>query len=158
MSAAKEIAEILQRDITRLLQEVDRFPSDEALWKLLPGISNSSGNLILHLEGNMREYIGRQIGGVAYERKRDLEFSNKGLSVAELHARISALKELVPPIVAGLSPAALDALHPHELNGKQMSTRQFLIHLLGHLSYHLGQIDYLRRIVTSGESVPFVNL
>ncbi len=158
MSVASEIADLLQRDLTRLLQEIDSFPNDEAPWKTLPGVGNSAGNLILHLEGNMREFIGRQIGGVAFERKRDLEFNTTGLSVSNLKERIGQVKELAPPIVAGLSAERLDSIFPQQVSKIEMTTRQFLIHLMGHLSYHLGQIDYLRRIVTSGQSVPFVNL
>jgi hypothetical protein len=73
-NAAGELAALFRRDLNRLIQELRAFPSDEKLWAVLPGISNSAGNLILHLEGNLREYIGRQLGGVAYTRQRDLEF------------------------------------------------------------------------------------
>ena len=70
------MAGLYRRDLSRLLQEIERFPDDGALWRTLPGVTNSAGNLILHLEGNLREFIGRQLGNVAFERKRDLEFVN----------------------------------------------------------------------------------
>ena len=154
MTAAIELSELFRRDITRLLQEVKAFPVEAALWQRLPGITNSVGNLALHLEGNLREYVGRQLGGVPYRRQRDLEFSLSGLSRDDLLQRVVGLQEIIPEIVAGLSDAVLDAAYPEEVLGAPISTRKFLIHLQGHLNYHLGQIDYLRRILTEGTALP----
>src|SRR5216684_5232627 len=140
MSVANELSELYRRDITRLLQEVKAFRNQETLWQSLPGISNSAGNLVLHLEGNLREYIGRQLGGVPYDRQRDLEFTASGLAPEDLLQRVASVRELIPGIISGLSPAALDAIYPDEVLGTRLSTRQFLIHLQGHLNYHLGQI------------------
>jgi hypothetical protein len=153
MSAGNELAELFSRDIDRLMRELTAFPNEAALWQRLPGISNSAGNLTLHLEGNLREYIGRQLGGVAYDRQRDLEFSSSGVSVDELVRRVGEVKDLIPGIVAGLSDAGLDATYPQEVLGAPITTRKFLIHLQGHLNYHLGQIDYLRRILTHGTAL-----
>jgi hypothetical protein len=153
MSAGNELTELFRRDIDRLLRELKAFPSEAVLWQRLPGISNSAGNLMLHLEGNLREYIGRHLGGVGYDRQRDLEFNASGVSVDELVRRIGEVREMIPSIVAGLSDAALDATYPQEVLGAPISTRKFLIHLQGHLNYHLGQIDYLRRILTEGTAL-----
>jgi uncharacterized damage-inducible protein DinB len=153
MSAGNELAELFRRDIDRLLQEVKAFPNQADLWQRLPGISNSAGNLMLHLEGNLREYIGRQLGGVAYNRKRDLEFSSSGVPLDELLQRVTAVKQTIPDIVSGLSDAVLDATYPQEVLGAPVSTRKFLIHLQGHLNYHLGQINYLRRTLTEGRAL-----
>ncbi len=158
MSIAKELADLFRRDITRLGQEVKAFPDDSTLWVTLPGTTNSAGNLALHLEGNLREYIGRQLGGVPYERRRPLEFSSKGVTREELAGRVTALQAVIPDIVLGLTDQALDAPFPEEVLGLPLSTRQFVIHLLGHLNYHLGQIDYLRRIVTEGTAIPLAGL
>ena len=78
MSLARNLALLFRRDLSRLIQQIDAFPDDETLWLRLPGITNSAGNLALHIEGNLREYIGRQIGKLPYDRMRDLEFSSKG--------------------------------------------------------------------------------
>jgi len=153
MSAGNELAELFRRDINRLLQELKAFPNEAALWQRLPGISNSAGNLMLHLEGNLRDFIGRQLGGVAYDRRRDLEFSSSGVPMDDVLQRLAALKETIPDIVSGLSDAVLDATYPQEVLGAPVSTRKFLIHLQGHLNYHLGQIDYLRRILTEGTAL-----
>ena len=158
MSAGNELSKLFRRDITRLLQELKAFPDEEALWQRLPGISNSAGNLALHLEGNLREYIGRQLGRVPYDRQRDLEFSSPGLQLHDLLQRLTVVKEMIPDIVSGLSHAVLEANYPEKVLSAPLSTRQFLIHLHGHLNYHLGQIDYLRRILTQGTAIPFAGL
>jgi len=154
--ANAELAGLYRRDLRRLTQELEAFPSQESLWGRLPGIANCAGHLFLHLEGNQREYIGRQLGGVAYRRERDLEFSLPPISKADLMARIAPLVELIPGIVQALPLEVLDAPYPEEVNGQVISTRQFLIHLIGHLNYHLGQIDYLRRVLTGDSAVEFV--
>lgn len=156
MPANAELAGLYRRDLRRLTQELEAFPSQESLWGRLPGIANCAGHLFLHLEGNQREYIGRQLGGVAYRRERDLEFSLPPISKADLMARIAPLVELIPGIVQALPLEVLDAPYPEEVNGQVISTRQFLIHLIGHLNYHLGQIDYLRRVLTGDSAVEFV--
>jgi hypothetical protein len=84
MSAAKELARLFQRDLTRLGQEIEAFPNEDALWRTLPGITNAAGNLALHLEGNLREYVGRQVGKLPYVRNRELEFGAPGISKSEL--------------------------------------------------------------------------
>ncbi len=158
MSLSAELALLYARDLKRLIQEIHAFPNDEAFWQVLPGVTNSAGNLALHLEGNLLEYIGRQLGGVAYSRQRPLEFSSKNIPAAEVAARLSKVLELVPRIVGGLSEEQLDAEYPERVHKSPITTRQFLFHLYGHFSYHLGQIDYLRRILTNGKAVDFVNL
>ena len=135
------------------MQELRAFPADDLLWRQAPGITNSAGNLTLHLEGNLREFIGRQLGGVAFVRQRALEFSTSALSTADLIARIEQVGVLIPQVISALSDEQLSLDFPEAVLGKTISTRQFLTHLQGHLNYHLGQIDYLRRFLTSGGAV-----
>jgi DinB superfamily len=157
MSGA-ELAALFKRDLTRLAQELRAIPSDGALWMKPPGISNSIGNLVLHLEGNLREYVGRQLGAVPYARQRDLEFSQTGLPLENLRARVEPLATLIPEIITSLSDADLKRLYPEEPFNSPISTGQYLVSLNCHLNYHLGQIDYLRRILTQGGAVDFVQL
>src|SRR4051812_45977420 len=154
MSLSAELAALFHRDVTRVQQEITAFPDASTLWAAPEGVTNSAGNLALHLEGNLREYIGRQLGRILYVRQREAEFHSTGLlPLPDLVARIETLRGSIPPIVSGLSSAALDSLYPDPVLGLRLPTRQFLIHLLGHLSYHLGQIDYLRRILTKGKAI-----
>lgn len=149
-----ELAALFARDLTRLIQEIEAFPDEESIWKTSEGVTNSAGNLALHLEGNLREFIGRQLGGLPYERKRDLEFSSRGVARGELILRLKGIRESIPEVISNLSSAQLEAEHPHT-QGEGFPNRQFLVHLYGHLSYHLGQIDYLRRLLTGGKAIDF---
>jgi uncharacterized damage-inducible protein DinB len=148
-----ELAALFTRDLTRLLQEARAFPDTESIWTTAPGVANAAGTLLLHLEGNLREYIGRLVGGIDYTRDRPLEFSARGVERAELVTRIEAVHEMVPRVLAGLSPETLDATFPDTLGGANVSTRHYLMHLQAHLNYHLGQIDYLRRFVTGDGAI-----
>ena len=155
MAIHSELISLFTRDLRRVAQEIEAFPTDESLWQTAPGVTNSAGNLALHLEGNLREYIGRQLGGIAYTRQRPLEFSTTGLMRADVAARIDAVRETVIP---ALAKADLDALFPENVLGQPLTTRQFVFHLLGHLNYHLGQIDYLRRMNTGDGAIKLTGL
>ena len=155
MAIHSELIRLFTRDLRRVAQEVQAFPTDESLWQTAPGVTNSAGNLALHLEGNLREYIGRQLGGIAYTRQRPLEFSTTALTRAEVAARIDAVRESVIP---SLTTVDLDIIFPENVLGQPLTARQFVLHLLGHLNYHLGQIDYLRRINTSNGAIKLAGL
>ncbi len=148
-----ELAALYARDITRVVQELRAFPDSTSVWQTIPGVTNAAGTLALHLEGNLREYIGRQLGKIAYMRQRPLEFSTRDVPQSELVARLESVQEMVPRVIASLSAGQLDATYPEPFYGKPIATRQFLIHLNGHLNYHLGQIDYLRRSVTGAGAI-----
>ena len=154
MSLSAEIAVLFRRDLPRLAQQLDAL-DDRQLWAVVPGVSNSAGNLLLHLNGNLREYIGRQIGGVGYVRDRPREFAAKDVPRAELLADLSSLPEVIGGVLEGLSESRWDEMFPEQvLPGGPITNRQFVIHLYGHLNYHLGQIDYLRRALTGQGALP----
>lgn len=147
MSTSTELAFLFTRDLNRLRKQIDSFPSDDALWQTLPGVINPAGNLALHLEGNLREFVGRQLGQVPYSRTRDLEFSVKGLSKDDVTLRLAELSQVIPSIIESLSADQMEMEYPEQVFDAAITTRQFLIHLYGHLNWHLGQIDYLRRVL-----------
>jgi uncharacterized damage-inducible protein DinB len=155
---ATELAALFARDLTRLIQELRAFPDTASIWQTAPGVANAAGTLALHLEGGLRHFIGFHLGQIAYTRQRPLEFSARGVEQAELIARLDAVKEMVPRVIAGLSEAQLDKDFPEVVLDKPMPTRQWLIHLLGHLNYHLGQVDYLRRFVTGNDAIDLAGL
>jgi len=158
MSTASELAALYQRDLTRIIQQIQAFADSPALWQTAPGMANSAGNLVLHLEGNLKEYIGRQLGGVSYQRERPAEFSTKDLAGAELVARMEEVRAFVPRVIASLDEAALAAPYPEQVLGVPMTTAQFVMHLNGHLNYHLGQIDSLRRVLMASGAIPLAGL
>jgi len=158
MTTAEGLALLFSRDLTRLIQELEAFPTDETLWQRAPGVKNAAGNLVLHLEGNLREYVGRQLGGVAYSRQRDQEFAQHGMSRGDLVRRMEEVKELVAKVVSALADHELAKPHPERVLERDLCSRDFLVHLHGHINFHLGQIDYLRRILTEGSAVRFAGL
>jgi hypothetical protein len=158
MMVPTELAALFARDIARLIQELQAFPDTDSVWKTAPGVTNAAGTLALHLEGNLREYIGRQLGRIDYVRDRPLEFSARGVAREELIARLEAVRSSIPAVIASLTVARLDALYPENVLNTPMSTRQFLMHLLGHLKYHLGQVDYLRRFATGRGAIDLAPL
>ena len=155
---ASELAALYARDLQRLVQELRAFPDTATLWTTGPGVSNAAGTLALHLEGNLREYIGRQLGGIAFTRNRPLEFSARDVALSEVITRLEAVADLIPDVIESLSPGQLDATYPENVLSVPLSTRQFLIHLFGHFSYHLGQIDYLRRLTTGHGAIVLATL
>lgn len=158
MTLQDELARLFRRDLRRLRRQILAFPSDDALWRVPPGITNPAGALALHIEGNLREYVGRQVGGTPYVRDRAAEFSGRGVPVAEVAARVDALLELVPSVISSLSAERLEAEHPELVLDMPTSVRELLLHLYAHLSWHLGQIDSARRVVTGHGAIPAVGL
>ncbi len=146
-SISTELAALYTRDLARLVRQLDAL-DDARLWQVLPGVTNSAGNLLLHLNGNLREFIGRQLGGVPYVRDRPREFSAKDVSRTAMQAELLELASLIPGVIERMSAARWDDLFPENVLGEPLTNRQFVVHLCGHLNYHLGQIDYLRRVLT----------
>ena len=97
MSITNELAALFRRDLAKFAKQIESFPTDELLWQTLPGVINPAGNLALHIEGNLSEFVGRQLGGLPYQRNRDLEFNSKESTRAHLSARLAKLSESIPP-------------------------------------------------------------
>ncbi len=140
------LLELFERDLKRLKTEVDAHHSETALWLVKGDIKNSAGNLCLHLVGNLKHFIGAILGNSAYVRNRDLEFNARNVPRAEIALMIDETTKVVTSTLPGLSDDELAAPYPIEVFGKEMTTAFFLIHLHSHLNYHLGQINYHRRL------------
>lgn len=143
-----DFAHILGRDLDALATQISRYPDDASLWRLVGTIQNPPGTLVHHLVGNLRHYVGAVLGGSAYARDRAAEFSVRGTAKDELLLMIGACRAEVVPILASLSDEALAAPYPGELPASMAgaTTRRFLLHLSGHFMWHLGQVDYHRRL------------
>lgn len=144
------IQTVIARDLRALAREVDAYPSDDLPWRTAPGISNSAGTLVLHLAGNLEHFVGAVLGGTGYVRDRDAEFATRDLTRAELRRRIEAAALSVDATLARLTPAEIDGEYPVPVAGRKLGTADFLLHLATHLAYHLGQIDYHRRMLVPG--------
>ena len=144
---AEIIAKLLQRDLEKLKQELLQYRDETLIWKSVPGISNSAGNLCLHLVGNLNTYIGAELGQSGYIRNRELEFSQKDIPREELIQKIEGTIEVVTQTLDRLPAEALAQEYPLLVLKEKTSTGYFLTHLAVHLGYHLGQINYHRRIL-----------
>lgn len=142
------LSELYERDLNKLKDEVSKYSNEADLWKMGGEIPNSAGNLTLHLIGNLKHFIGTVLGGTAYVRDRDLEFSDDAVPRDLLIAGILETQSVVKETLAKLSPDDLERQYPIEVFGRPMSTEYFLVHLSTHLNYHLGQINYHRRLLS----------
>ena len=148
------VADILDRDLRVLGRELEAYPDDRTVWAELPGIPNSAGTLALHIAGNLQHYVGARLGGTGYLRDRPAEFARREVPRAELMEEIERARAAVRSTLARLDSAVLDREYPEAIAGARVRTGDFLIHLCAHLTYHLGQVDVHRRIVTgSGEGI-----
>ena len=146
-----EFAQLFDRDIRRLYKEVESYSSEGLIWQKAEGISNSGGNLCLHLMGNLNEYIGRILGNNPYQRNRSLEFSATDIPKTELLTMVEKTRENVVKTLENMDFEKLNEIYPENVLGYDMTVSYFLIHLNGHLNYHLGQINYHRRILAQLE-------
>ena len=137
---------VMVRELRALQRELQAYPDDETPWRLAPGITNSAGTLALHLTGNLRHFVGAVLGGSGYVRDRDAEFARRGVPRAELVAGIELAIAEVESAIRAHDDARLGAAYPVPVGGRQVTTSQFLVHLVAHLGYHLGQVDYHRRM------------
>jgi uncharacterized damage-inducible protein DinB len=135
------------RELGRLYDEIAAYQDESQLWTVAPGIANSAGNLCLHLIGNLNHFIGAEFGKTGYVRDRASEFAAKDVPRAELLARIVATKAVVLDAFEGLTETDLEAQGNFFKSGESVSAGHLLIHLLGHVNYHLGQINYHRRLL-----------
>lgn len=137
---------LFNRDLNQLKVEIESYQNESQLWVIDKNISNSGGNLCLHLIGNINTYIGAEIGKTDYIRNRPLEFSLKDIPKSELINKIEETILVVNKALDSLTQADLETIYPQIVFEKEMTTGFFLVHLSTHLAYHLGQINYHRRL------------
>jgi uncharacterized damage-inducible protein DinB len=138
---------IFKRDLEKLEQEISAYATDANLWVVENNIANSGGNLCLHLIGNLKTFIGKELGGFNYTRDRDAEFSTKGVQRDVLLAAIMETREMVDSSLAKLKQDDLNRMFPVLVFSERTTIEYMLVHLATHLTYHLGQINYHRRLL-----------
>ncbi|MBB6501983.1 DinB family protein [Pedobacter cryoconitis] len=143
--------QLFNRDIARLNAELEMYPDDESLWLVLPGTMNSGGNLIQHLIGNLKTFVGNPFGHINYERNRDAEFNARLFTKDELVKELNQLAAIITASLSALTEAKLAEEYPAEIKvvQEEQTIEYVLVHLFAHLSYHTGQLNYHRRYVTS---------
>ncbi len=141
------LIKIFKRDLNKLKAEIDAYKNEDNLWLIEKQITNSAGNLSLHIVGNLNYFVGAILGNSGYVRERELEFSLKGVSKYELITQIDETIYMVEEILSHLSIKDLERQYPLKVFKEYMTTEYFLAHLTTHLAYHLGQINYHRRLL-----------
>ena len=140
---------LFNRDLNKLKQEIELYQNETNLWKIEKGISNSAGNLCLHLIGNLNNFIGSELGKTNYSRNRPLEFSLKHIPKTELIEKIEETILVLNKTLETVTPEILQQEYPILVFESKTTTEFFLVHLSTHLAYHLGQINYHRRLLDS---------
>ncbi|MBP6334126.1 MAG: DUF1572 family protein [Bacteroidia bacterium] len=141
------MVDIFIRELNKLTDEINLYQDEKNLWKVSGQVTNSAGNLTLHICGNLQHFIGSVLGNTGYERNRDLEFSAKDVSRVQLLLDIEKTKAIVESTLKNLHEEDLSQIYPLQKSGKEMNTAYLLTHLLTHLNYHIGQINYHRRMI-----------
>ena len=141
------LIKLFNRDLNTLKKEIESYKEEENLWIVTEDISNSAGNLCLHLVGNLNHFIGATIGDSGYVRQRELEFSLKDVPRAELIQLVGNTIDVVSSVLEKVSEDDLAKEYTHRVFKEPMTTEYFLVHLTMHLAYHLGQINYHRRLL-----------
>ncbi len=143
----ENLIEIFSRELKKLKSEINSYPDENNIWKIEGKINNSAGNLCLHLIGNLSTYIGANLGETGFVRNRPAEFTEKNIPKDILIKMIDETIVMIEKVLTDISENSLAGLYPENVLGKEMTTSFFLIHLIGHLDYHLGQINYHRRLL-----------
>ncbi len=138
---------LFTRDLNKLKLEIESYKNESTIWHIEKDIANSAGNLTLHLIGNLNTFIGAEIGKSGYIRNRDLEFSLKNIPRVELITKIEATLKIVEQSLDTITDDQLHSEYPLLVFKEKTSTEFFLVHLATHLAYHLGQINYHRRLL-----------
>jgi uncharacterized damage-inducible protein DinB len=141
------LIQLFEQSLSKLTEEINAYPDDASLWVVQEGINNSGGNLCLHLTGNLQHFLGAVLNDSGYVRNRDGEFKIKNIVKAKLLNEIEATKTAVKDTLEQVSKKQLDKDYPLPINGEMVNTEYFLVHLLAHLNYHTGQINYHRRLL-----------
>lgn len=140
------LVKLYKRDLDKLRDEIEAYADEADLWKVNDGVTNSGGNLAHHIIGNLNHFIGSVLGNSGYVRDRDAEFADKNISRQELIEEIDRSKPIILSALSSVSDEALASNYPIDVFGYPMTTEFFLIHLATHLNYHLGQVNYHRRL------------
>ena len=144
----RTLAAIITRELRALERELNAYQTEDQVWALPAGLPNSGGTLALHAAGNLQHFVGAVLGGSAYVRDRDAEFQRRNVPRSDLIEELRRAETSVRETLQGVDGATLEGLYPLPVANRRLTTIDFLAHLATHLAYHVGQLDFHRRIVT----------
>jgi hypothetical protein len=138
---------LYKRDLEKFAAELELYPDDASIWKLAGEIKNPAGNLAMHVVGNLNHFVGAVLGNTDYVRNRFAEFETRVGSRADLARQVREAAGMIEVVLGRFSKAQLEAPYPAPLEGYPGTHLGFLLHLYGHLNWHLGQVNYHRKMV-----------
>jgi len=141
------LSKLFERDLEKLKTEINIYKDKKKIWEVSSEIKNSAGNLCLHICGNLQHFIGATLSNSGYIRNREAEFNSKNIPVEDMQKEIDKTIIIIKKTLNELDEKRLEEIYPINVFGKEMTIRFFLAHLTTHLSYHLGQINYHRRLL-----------
>ena len=147
MLMTEHLMALFKRDLEKLIAELEAYTDEHKLWVRAGEVKNPAGNLVLHLHGNLNMFVGKVLGNLEFVRDREAEFSRSNVPRAELIAMVQATIAMLERVLPSLNAEDLEKPYPLEVLGYPMTTGYFLIHLYGHLNWHLGQVNYHRRLI-----------
>ena len=133
--------------LDRLKEQLSGYSDEQLIWITVEGISNSAGNLAIHLLGNLNHFIGATLGNTSYMRNRPLEFSTEFKPLEEIYEEIETTKLMITSVLLKLDHETLNSDYPYEFGDETPSTHKWLIQCMTHFAYHMGQINYHRRLL-----------
>jgi uncharacterized protein DUF1572 len=143
---------MLQRELATVRRSIEAYPDEKSIWSTRPGLPNVGGTLALHLAGNLQHYFGALLGKTGYVRHRDLEFSRRDVPRKELLAGLDAAKLAIDTGMKAVSVDRLSDPYPEQLGGHTLTIGEVIVDMESHLAFHLGQLDYHRRVVTGDQT------
>ncbi|MGH7639265.1 MAG: DinB family protein [Gemmatimonadaceae bacterium] len=156
---ASTVELLIARELRAVRREIEAYPDDASVWRAVPGLPNTAGTLALHVAGNLRHFVGAIVGGDGYVRDRDAEFARRDVPRSELLTGLDAAMAAVQRALISVDDAVFRRPYPELIAKRKVSGADFMVHLVAHLAYHLGQIDYHRRVVTEdGRGVDAVSV
>ena len=142
-----DLITFFENELNNLITEIGLYNNEENIWRIEKNISNSAGNLTLHLIGNLHTFIGKEIGKTKYVRNREIEFTQKKVPRIELIKSINTALDMVKTSLLSITNKELKNDYPILKFSKVKTNEYLLVHLIKHLTYHLGQINYHRRLI-----------
>ena len=154
MSSSDDLRDALVREVEyrlyteclpRIIKCIDQLDNDRIWWRPNEN-SNSVGNLILHLCGNVRQWIYTGLGKNEDVRNRQTEFDErKGIDKEELKEKLVATMALVRPVISNIPTEEL--LNIRSVQTFEETGLTILVHVTEHFSYHTGQIAYITKMI-----------
>jgi hypothetical protein len=142
-----ELVALYDRDLKNLKKEIESYRSDSQIWEVREGINNSGGNIFLHLMGNLNTFFGAVYGNTGYIRDRPAEFSSKDIPREKLLQMLDEIHPIVLSVLEKFPIEKLTDIYPIKIFEEEKTNGYIFIHLETHLAYHLGQINYHRRLL-----------